>query len=74
MIKRISLLIAAALLVATMAMAGLAAPVFADPNCDKVGDNNKNCVVTGPGESENSSGKAQDKNPNVDKTFKGREQ
>ena len=67
MIKRISLLIAAALLVATMAMAGLAAPVFADPNCDEV-PNNKNCVVTGPGNSENTS--ARDKNPNVKNEFK----
>ena len=33
MIKRISLLLAAALLVATMAMAGLAAPAFAVNTC-----------------------------------------
>ena len=38
MFKRISLLVAAALLVATMAMAGLAAPAFAKVGCttDKV--------------------------------------
>ncbi len=68
--KRISLLFAALMLALTMSFGSVA---FADPNCDQV-PNNKNCVVTGPGESENSSGKAQDKNPNVDKTFKGREQ
>ena len=61
MIKRISSLIAAALLVASMAMAGLAAPVFADPDCSQV-PNNKNCVVTGPGNSENSQGNAQERN------------
>ena len=33
MIKRISLLVTAALLVATMALAGLAAPAFAAPGC-----------------------------------------
>ena len=37
MIKRISLLMAAALLVATMAMAGLAAPVFADSGKNPAG-------------------------------------
>jgi hypothetical protein len=68
--KRISLLMAALMLALTMSLGGVA---FADPNCDQV-PNNKNRVVTGHGESENSSGKAQDKNPNVDKTFKGREQ
>ncbi len=72
MIKRISLLVTAALLVATMAMAGLAAPAFADPDCSQVGDNNKNCktVVVGPGESENSQGNAQENNKNIKKEFK----
>jgi hypothetical protein len=76
-IKRISLLVTAALLVATMAMAGLAGPAFADPNCEEV-PNNKNCVttVTGPGNSENSQGQAVNKNKNVkeETTFKGRPQ
>jgi len=53
-----------------MAMAGLAAPAFADPDCDQV-PNNKNCVVTGPGKSVDSSGQAREKNPNVKTTFKG---
>ena len=44
MIKRISLLVAAALLVATMAMAGLAAPAFADPTCEP-GSKNPNCAT-----------------------------
>ena len=35
MIKRISLLVTAALLVATMAMAGLAAPAFAVNTCNE---------------------------------------
>ena len=43
MIKRISLLVAAALLVATMAMAGLAGPAFADPTCTQE-SKNPNCV------------------------------
>jgi hypothetical protein len=73
-IKRISLLVAAALLVATMAMAGLAAPAFADPDCSKVGGNNKNCVKKGPGKSADSGGQAVNKNPNVKTTFKGRPQ
>ncbi len=46
--KRISLLIAALMLALTMSFGGVA---FADPNCDQVGGNNKNCVVTGPGKS-----------------------
>ena len=74
-IKRISLLVTAALLVATMAMAG---PAFADPDCGQVGGSNKNCVTTvnGPGGSEDSNGQAVNKNPNVKKetTFKGRPQ
>ena len=83
MIKRISLLLgtaflAAMMMVATMAMAGLAGPAFADPDCGQVGGNNKNCVTTvnGPGGSEDSNGQAVNKNPNVKKetTFKGRPQ
>jgi hypothetical protein len=77
-IKRISLLLAAAMLVATMAMAGLAAPVFADPDCSKVEGNNKNCetTVVGPSESENSQGAAAEKNKNIktERTFKDRPQ
>ena len=73
--KRISLLIAALMLALTMSFGGVA---FADPDCDQVGDNNKNCVTTvvGPGESENSQGNAQDKNKNIkeETTFKGRPQ
>ena len=52
MIKRISLLVTAALLVATMAMAGLAGPAFAaspESQCSGTYDNNKgdkSCTVT----------------------------
>jgi hypothetical protein len=70
--KRITLLIAALMLALTMSFGGAGA-AFADPNCDQV-TNNKNCVVEGPGGSEDSSGKARDKNPNVETTFKGRPQ
>ena len=61
MIKRISLLIAAALLVATMAVAGLAGPAFAvSPNAGfetknpggqerGCGGNNPNCETTNRG-------------------------
>jgi hypothetical protein len=70
--KRISLLIAALMLALTMSFGGAGA-VFADPDCDQV-PNNKNCKVDGPGGSENSQGQAQDKNPNVVKTFKDRPQ
>jgi hypothetical protein len=68
--KRISLLFAALMLALTMSFGGIA---FADPDCSQV-PNNKNCVVEGPGNSENSGGQAQEKNPNVDTTFKGRPQ
>ena len=71
--KRISLLIAALMLALTMSFGGAGA-AFADPDCDAVGDNNKNCVKDGPGKSENSRGKASEKNPNVETTFKGRPQ
>jgi hypothetical protein len=69
--RRITLLIAALMMALTMSFGGVA---FADPDCDQVGDNNKNCVVTGPGKSTESQGQAQEKNPNVKTTFKGREQ
>ncbi len=69
--KRISVLISELNLALTMSFGAGAA--FADPDCDKV-PNNKNCVVEGPGNSENSQGNAQDKNPNVEETFKGRPQ
>jgi len=49
-IKRISLLVAAALLVATMAMAGLAGPAFAD--CNKV-KGQWICTETVPGKNKN---------------------
>ncbi len=67
-IKRISLLVTAALLVATMAMAGLAGPAFADPDCSKVGDNNKNCrtVTENPGGVENSPSCQPNRNPNCE--------
>jgi len=72
--KRISLLIAALMLALTMSFGGVA---FADPDCSQV-PNNKNCVtvVVGPGESENSKGKAQENNKNIkeETTFKGRPQ
>ena len=70
--KRISLLIAALMLALTMSFGGATA-AFADPDCDQV-PNNKNCVKDGPGKSENSRGKASEKNPNVETTFKGRPQ
>ncbi len=70
--RRITMLIMAAMLALTMSLGGAGA-AFADPNCDQV-PNNKNCVVEGPGESENSQGQAAEKNPNVEKTFKGRPQ
>ena len=70
--RRITMLIMAAMLALTMSLGGAGA-AFADPNCDQV-PNNKNCVVEGPGESENSQGAAAEKNPNVEKTFKGRPQ
>jgi len=69
--KRISLLIAALMLALTMSFG--AAGAFADPDCSQV-PNNKNCVVDGPGKSENSQGQAKEKNPNVETTFKGRPQ
>ena len=52
MIKRISLLVTAALLVATMAMAGLAGPAFAAkcPNgeqAENIGGGEKQCVQEG---------------------------
>jgi hypothetical protein len=72
--KRISLLIAAALMAAMM-MVATAAPAFADPNCrGQVGDNNQNCTKDGPGKSENSSGNAINSNPNVEVKFKDRPQ
>jgi hypothetical protein len=69
--KRIILMLTvAAFMVA--AMTATAVPAFADPNCDKVGGNNKNCVVTGPGKSETTP--AKEHNPNVKTTFHGRPQ
>ena len=72
--RRITMLIMAAMLALTMSLGGAEA-AFADPNCDQV-TNNKNCVVEGPGESENSQGQAQEKNKNIkeETTFKGRPQ
>jgi hypothetical protein len=71
--KRVALLLTALMLALTMSFGGAGA-AFADPDCDDVGDNNKNCVVDGPGGSENSQGQAKEKNPNVEQTFKGRPQ
>jgi hypothetical protein len=70
--KRIALLITALMLALTMSFGGAGA-AFADPDCSQV-PNNKNCVVDGPGKSENSKGQAKEKNPNVETTFKGRPQ
>ena len=50
MIKRISLLIAAALLVATMAMAGLAGPAFAAPPCPSGSDTDRAQSTGEPGQ------------------------
>ncbi len=69
---RIRLLIAALMIAPTMSFGGAGA-AFADPDCDQV-PNNENCVVDGPGGSEDSQGQAKEKNPNVETTFKGREQ
>jgi hypothetical protein len=61
-----------------MSFGAVGGAAFADPDCSQVGDNNKNCEtqVVGPGESENSQGKAQEKNKNIkeETTFKGRPQ
>ena len=70
MIRRITMLVMAAMLALMMSLGGAGA-AFADPDCSEV-PNNKNCVVQGPGNSENTS--ARDKNPNVEETFKGRPQ
>jgi hypothetical protein len=72
MIRRITILLTALMLALTMSFGGAGA-AFADPDCDQV-PNNKNCVVEGPGGSEDSQGQAQEKNPNVEETFKGRPQ
>jgi hypothetical protein len=72
-IKRIGLLMVAAL-VAAMMLVATSAPAFADPNCNKVGGNNKNCVTDLPGKAEDSGGQAINKNPNKTTTFKGRPQ
>ena len=66
--RRITMLIMAAMLALTMAIGGSGA-AFADPDCSKV-PNNKNCVVEGPGNSENSGGQAQNNNPNIETEFK----
>jgi hypothetical protein len=71
--KRISLLLTALMLALTLSFGGAGA-AFADPSCNQVGDNNKNCVKQGPGKSADSGGQASEKNPNVKTTFKGREQ
>ncbi len=69
MLKRIGLLLAAALLVATMAVA-VAGSVFADPNCHAPQHaDHPNCILTGPGESENSQGNAAEHNPNIERDF-----
>ena len=70
--RRITMLMMAAMLALTMAIGGAGA-AFADPDCSQV-PNNKNCVVEGPGNSENSGGQAQEKNKNIEETFKGRPQ
>ena len=70
--KRIALLITALMLALTMSFGGAGA-AFADPDCGQV-SNNKNCAVDGPGGSEDSQGNAQENNPNVETTFKGRPQ
>ncbi len=62
-------LIAALMMSLTMAFGGAGA-AFADPNCEsqKHADY-PNCVLVGPGNSENSSGKAQQNNPNIERDF-----
>ena len=62
----ILMLTVAALMVATMAVAG--GTSFADPDCNQV-PNNPNCVRVGPGESENAPGKGTDNNPNIKTDF-----
>jgi hypothetical protein len=68
--KRITILVAALMLTLTMAIG--AGTAFADPDCSEV-PNNKNCVVEGPGNSENTKA-AQGGNPNIEESFKGRPQ
>ena len=76
-IKRIGLLLVAALMAAMM-LAATAAPSFADPDCSKVGDNNKNCrtVTENPGGVVNSPSCEPGRNPNCETntTFHGRPQ
>jgi hypothetical protein len=69
-IKRISLLVTAALLVATMAMAGLAGPAFAVTTDKQCKGGNPNCELEGPGESENGPA-VNGGNPNIENDFKG---
>jgi len=66
-IKRIGLLLVVAIMAAMM-LSATAAPSFADPDCDKVGDNNKNCreVTTNPGGVENSPSCQPNRNPNCE--------
>lgn len=67
MIRRITILVLALMMALTMALGGAGA-AFGDPDCAKV-PNNKNCVLVGPGNSENSSGNAAAHNPNIYKDF-----
>jgi hypothetical protein len=64
--KRIIMMLSlAAFLVAALSVSAFTA--FAAPSCEQV-PNNPNCVVTGPGNSENTP--AKEHNPNVKSEFK----
>ncbi len=68
MFKRISLLIAAALMAAIM-MVATAAPAFAVTTDKQCKGGNPNCVLTGPGKSETSNA-VNGGNPNITNEFK----
>ena len=65
MIRRITILVMALMMALSMALGGAGA-AFGDPDCDKV-PNNKNCVLVGPGKSEQTP--AVGKNPNIYEDF-----
>jgi len=67
-IKRISLLIAAALMAAMM-MVATAAPAFAVTTDTQCKNGNKNCELKGPGKSETSNA-VNGGNPNITNEFK----
>jgi hypothetical protein len=65
--RRITILVTALMLALMMSFGGAGA-AFAQPNCAQV-PNNPNCVVVGPGESENAPGQGTANNPNIGTEF-----